>query len=125
MPRPAEHPNTAIRLNNLALLLRDTHRLAEAEPLFLRALAITEKSFGPEHPNVAIRLNNLAGLLLLIGHYHSCIYLNHSEVSQALIFLWLVSFSGFYLLCWSDELPLQPCLKLRNAARASAGIMYW
>ena len=38
-------------------------RLAEAEPLFRRALAISEKSFGPEHPNVAIVLNNLAQLL--------------------------------------------------------------
>ena len=43
----------AIRLNNLALLLGATNRLAEAEPLYRRALAIDEKSFGPEHPNVA------------------------------------------------------------------------
>ena len=55
-----EHPNVAIRLNNLAQLLQATNRLAEAEPLMRRALAIDEKSFGPEHPNVAIRLNNLA-----------------------------------------------------------------
>ena len=40
-------------LNNLAELLQDTNRLAEAEPLMRRALAIDEKSFGPEHPNVA------------------------------------------------------------------------
>ena len=45
------------------MLLRATNRLAEAEPLLRRALAIDEKSFGPEHPNVANRLNNLAGLL--------------------------------------------------------------
>ncbi len=45
------------------LLLQATNRLAEAEPLMRRALAIDEKSFGPEHPNVAIRLNNLALLL--------------------------------------------------------------
>ena len=50
-------------LNNLAVLLSVTNRLAEAEALYRRALAITEKSFGPEHPNVAIRLNNLAELL--------------------------------------------------------------
>ena len=58
-----EHPNVAIRLNNLAELLSATNRLAEAEPLYRRALAINEKSFGPEHPNVAIGLNNLALLL--------------------------------------------------------------
>ena len=53
----------AIRLNNLALLLQNTNRLAEAEPLIRRALAITEKSDGPDDPKVAIRLNNLAMLL--------------------------------------------------------------
>ena len=42
------------RLNNLAQLLQATNRLAEAEPLYRRALAIDEKSFGPEHPDVAI-----------------------------------------------------------------------
>ena len=58
-----DHPNVAIRLNNLAQLLQDTNRLAEAEPLMRRALAIDETSYGPDHPNVAIDLNNLASLL--------------------------------------------------------------
>ncbi len=43
-------------------LLQATNRLAEAEPLMRRALAIDETSFGPDHPNVAIRLNNLAAV---------------------------------------------------------------
>ena len=38
-------------------------RLAEAEPLVQRVVAIFEKAYGPEHPNVATALNNLAGLL--------------------------------------------------------------
>src|SRR5271167_4778049 len=38
-------------LNNLALLLQATNRLAEAEPLMRRALEIFEKSLGPEHPD--------------------------------------------------------------------------
>ena len=58
-----DHPNVAIRLNNLAPLLQDTNRLGEAEPLMRRALAIDERSFGPDHPNVATDLNNLAQLL--------------------------------------------------------------
>ena len=58
-----DHPNVAIRLNNLAQLLQATNRLAEAEPLMRRALAIDEKSYGPDHPDVAIDLNNLAQLL--------------------------------------------------------------
>ena len=44
-------------------MLEDTNRLSEAEPLFRRALAIDEKSYGPGHPNVATALNNLARLL--------------------------------------------------------------
>ncbi|MFO0776824.1 MAG: tetratricopeptide repeat protein [Nitrospira sp.] len=47
----------ATPLNNLAQLLQATNRLAEAEPLMKRALAIDETSYGPEHPKVAIRLN--------------------------------------------------------------------
>ena len=52
----------AIRLNNLAQLLQATNRLAEAEPLMRRALAICEKSLGPDHPNTVIARNNLAAL---------------------------------------------------------------
>ena len=58
-----DHPNVATSLNNLAQLLQDTNRLAEAEPLMRGALAIDEQTYGPDHPNVAIRLNNLAQLL--------------------------------------------------------------
>ena len=61
--RAPDHPKVAIRLNNLAALLRTTNRLAEAEPMMRRALAIDETSYGPDHPNVAIRLNNLGQLL--------------------------------------------------------------
>jgi hypothetical protein len=44
-------------------LLQDTNRLAEAEPMYRRALAIDEASFGKDHPDVARDLNNLARLL--------------------------------------------------------------
>ena len=36
-------------------LLQATNRLAEAEPLMRRALAIDETSYGPDHPDVASR----------------------------------------------------------------------
>jgi hypothetical protein len=45
-----DHPECCHRLNNLAGLLRATNRLAEAEPMYRRALAIDEKSYGPDHP---------------------------------------------------------------------------
>jgi hypothetical protein len=44
-------------------LLRAIDRRAEAEPLYHRALAIDEGSYGVDHPEVARDLNNLAGLL--------------------------------------------------------------
>jgi tetratricopeptide (TPR) repeat protein len=58
-----QEEDRATVLNNLALVLRATNRLAEAEPLYRQALAIDEHSYGPDHPDVAIDLNNLAGLL--------------------------------------------------------------
>ena len=51
-----KHPQTAASLNNLALLLKATNRLAEAEPLMKRALAIDKASYGPDHPEVAAGL---------------------------------------------------------------------
>jgi tetratricopeptide (TPR) repeat protein len=54
---------TAIRLNNLAALLQDTNRLAEAEPLMRRVVEIMEANLSPNHPNIATALNNLAQLL--------------------------------------------------------------
>jgi CHAT domain-containing protein len=65
----SDHLDVAIRLNNLAELLRVTNRLGEAEPLMRRALAIDEKSLGPDHPTVATRLNNLALLLADTNRY--------------------------------------------------------
>lgn len=58
-----DHPTVAIRLSNLAALLHDMNRLADAEPLYRRALAISEKSLRPDDPGVAKDLYNLAALL--------------------------------------------------------------
>ena len=59
-----EHPDVAIRLNNLAQLLQITNRLADAELLMHRALAIDKAHYGDDDPKVARNLNNLALLLL-------------------------------------------------------------
>ncbi len=58
-----DHPDVAADLSNLAVLLLTTGRLAEAEPLLRRALAIDERWLGPDDPSVAFDLNNLAVLL--------------------------------------------------------------
>eukprot|EP00903_Cladosiphon_okamuranus_P021870 g20106.t1 len=41
----------------------------EADPLYLRAIEIGEKTLGPDHPDLAIRLNNRAVLLESQGKY--------------------------------------------------------
>jgi hypothetical protein len=41
--------------------------LAQAKPLYERALAIYENVLGPEHPDTAQSVNNLASLLLAQG----------------------------------------------------------
>jgi tetratricopeptide (TPR) repeat protein len=52
----------------LAILYQAQGRYAEAEPLYRRALTITEKSLGPGHRSVAV-LNNLAELYHAQGRY--------------------------------------------------------
>ena len=62
----AEHPRVATHLNSLALLLKDTHRLAEAEPLMRRGVEILLGFFvstGHHHPNEAQGLANYRSLL--------------------------------------------------------------
>ncbi|MEK7485529.1 MAG: tetratricopeptide repeat protein, partial [Planctomycetota bacterium] len=64
-----EHPNIAMSLNNLALLLQAKGDYEGAEPLFRRSLEIKEKVLGKDHPDVAMSLNNLGSLLYAKGDY--------------------------------------------------------
>ena len=64
-----DHPNVAIRLNNLAALYQAQGKYAEAEPLYQRSLAIVEKALGPGHPNMALGLENYAVLLRETGRF--------------------------------------------------------
>ncbi len=61
---PPHLSGAAAAMNNRAMAMKEQHRMAEAEPLLRRVLAIDQKVFGPEHPQVAAGLNNLALLLL-------------------------------------------------------------
>src|SRR4030095_4050474 len=61
-----EHPRVAIRLNNLAILLRDTTRRGEAEPLMRRHLIIFLKftrRTGHLHPHLKAALGHYRGIL--------------------------------------------------------------
>jgi tetratricopeptide (TPR) repeat protein len=65
----AEHPDTAVSLNNLALLYYAQGEYGKAEPMYERALAVKEKALGAEHPSTADSLNNLALLYYAQGNY--------------------------------------------------------
>jgi len=57
-----EHPDTALSLNNLALLYYNQGNYDDAEPLYKRGLAIYEKALGPKHPNTIVIRGNLSKL---------------------------------------------------------------
>ena len=55
-------------LHDRAATYLQTHgRPSDARPLFERALAISEATYGPDHPTIAAALTNLAGALLDLG----------------------------------------------------------
>ncbi|MDO9533495.1 MAG: FxSxx-COOH system tetratricopeptide repeat protein, partial [Deltaproteobacteria bacterium] len=58
-----DHPQVAIRENNLGGVLQALGDLAGATAYFERALAIDEAAYGPDHPAVARDVNNLGGVL--------------------------------------------------------------
>ncbi len=62
-----DSPDVAISLGRLARLYYDQGRYSDAEPLFVRALAISEQQLGVNHPSTATSLNNLAELYKSIG----------------------------------------------------------
>ncbi len=64
-----DSPDVANSLGRLAGLYYEQGRYSDAEPLFVRALAISEQQLGANHANTATSLNNLALLYESIGRY--------------------------------------------------------
>jgi hypothetical protein len=62
VPKGTQQPGVAAQ-GHEPWLLKDTNRLAEAEPLMHRALAIDEAAYGPDDPEVATDLDRLTVLL--------------------------------------------------------------
>ena len=62
-----KHPQTLLSINNMALLLKDQGKLAEAEGLCREALTGSRETLGNKHPETLISINNLAALLLDMG----------------------------------------------------------
>jgi len=69
--------DTAESLNNLALLHNREGKYAEAEPLLMRVLSISEQQLGLVYPNTARCLNNLATLYSSQGKYGEAETLYH------------------------------------------------
>ncbi|RRR74023.1 MAG: tetratricopeptide repeat-containing protein, partial [Candidatus Viridilinea halotolerans] len=77
----AEHSQTIIILNNLALLYKKQENFAAALPLYERALAVTEQTLGVDHPQTIISLNNLAEFYRAQGNYDAALpMLEHISV---------------------------------------------
>jgi len=66
--RGPDDPAIGTFLVQLANVLRDAERHAEARPMYERALALTEAALGADHPSVATALSNLAMLERLTGN---------------------------------------------------------
>ena len=64
-----EHYQTAMSLDNLAIVYKEQGKYAQAEPLYQRALTIFERQLGPEHYQTATCLDNLAMLYRAQGKY--------------------------------------------------------
>ena len=64
----AEHPSTALSLNNLAGLYRAQGKYGSVEPLYERALSIVEKMLGQSHPSTQTVRANYASLLQVMKH---------------------------------------------------------
>jgi nephrocystin-3 len=65
--RGAEHPDVALALNRLALLLRTMNRAADAETHLRHAIEIERRVLPPDSPTHPHRLNNLCTVLVMQG----------------------------------------------------------
>ena len=64
-----KHPDTLVSMNNLACVLLDEGKYAQAEALYSQALEIERRVLGPEHPDTLISMNNLAHVYWYEGKY--------------------------------------------------------
>ncbi len=67
----ADHPELAVPLTSLAVLLHERGKFDEAESLYREALDIRQKHFGRKDPDVASILSNLGILLQDKGDYEA------------------------------------------------------
>ncbi|MEM6577310.1 MAG: tetratricopeptide repeat protein [Pseudomonadota bacterium] len=82
-----QHPHYAIRLNNLASVVRAQGQYEQAETLFRQAIEIGKTTIGEDHPAYAMRLNNLGETLGLQGRFQEAeaLYRQAIEIDKATI----------------------------------------
>jgi CHAT domain-containing protein/Tfp pilus assembly protein PilF len=64
-----DHPDLALSLKALAVVLQDQQRYADAEPLLREALAMYQRLYKGDHPDLALSQTNLAFVLQAHGKY--------------------------------------------------------
>ena len=64
-----EHPETNMRLSDLAILLQAKGDYVGAELLFDQVLVVAETALGAENPTTVVYLSNLAGIFQVKGDY--------------------------------------------------------
>jgi tetratricopeptide (TPR) repeat protein/CHAT domain-containing protein len=93
-----EHPNYGIALHLIAMVREHQGDYGEAEQLYKRSAAVSERALGPNHPNVAAALNNLANVYMSQVRYGEAEQVskralairqkafapNHPEIAQSL-----------------------------------------
>jgi len=77
------HPETLIRICNLAMVLQAQGKLKEAEPLYIEALERRRRTLGDTHPDTLNSINNLASLLHTQGKLSGSATLEGSLVSES------------------------------------------
>jgi eukaryotic-like serine/threonine-protein kinase len=75
------HPESAIAMNDLGLVLVKKGNLKEAEPLFHDSLEILRKTYGQKHTEIANVLNNLAELYLSKGDLSKAESVHYEELA--------------------------------------------
>jgi Flp pilus assembly protein TadD len=59
----ADHPDTIISVNNLAVCIDRQGRSVEAEPIFRQALEARTRVLGADHPSTIASVHNLASCI--------------------------------------------------------------
>jgi tetratricopeptide (TPR) repeat protein len=81
----SDDPNTAISLNNLALLYHEIERYIEAEPLYLKTLEIFVNCLGEDHPYTQKTRKNFCSLIQQVLELGGAGELSGAPITQEIL----------------------------------------